>query len=223
MEFKEKILKYKPYLIYLAIILGLITFNIYTLTLVQKDENTEEVIKIKPKNKSSAQIKVDIKGAVNNIGVYEMENGSRVIDLIDKAGGITKEADTSLINLSKKLEDEMVIIIYSKAEVNKIKNENQTKKITSLCPKENNACPEKEPETLETKTSSKNSDLNTKISINNATVEELQKLNGIGKSKAEAIVEYRTENGEFKKIEDIKKVSGIGDSAFEKIKDKITV
>jgi competence protein ComEA len=60
-----------------------------------------------------------------------------------------------------------------------------------------------------------------KININTATVTELAMLNGIGNSIAEAIIEYRTENGRFKNIEDIKNVSGIGDSKFEKIKDYI--
>ncbi len=62
-----------------------------------------------------------------------------------------------------------------------------------------------------------------KININTATSSELQKLDGIGEVKAEAIIEYRNKYGKFKTIEDIKKVSGIGDKTFEKIKDKITV
>ena len=62
-----------------------------------------------------------------------------------------------------------------------------------------------------------------KISINTATKEELMKLDGIGESKAENIIKYREENGNFKTIEDIKNVSGIGDAAYEKIKDSITI
>ena len=61
------------------------------------------------------------------------------------------------------------------------------------------------------------------ININNATIDDLQNIPGIGKSKAEKIISYRNENGPFKSIEDIKKVSGIGDSMYEKIKEYITI
>ena len=118
----------------------------------------------------------------------------------------------------------MLIIIYSKNEVLNLKSQN-FKKIEEICPKVNDACPEKELKTINENENKqeKSEATDTKISINKATVKELQKLDGIGESKAEAIVKYRENNGEFKKIEDIKNVSGIGDSAFEKIKDKITL
>lgn len=64
---------------------------------------------------------------------------------------------------------------------------------------------------------------NNKININNATMEELQTLTGIGPSKAEAIISYREENGPFQAVDEIKNVSGIGEKSFEKIKDNITV
>lgn len=62
-----------------------------------------------------------------------------------------------------------------------------------------------------------------KININKASKEELMKLKGLGESKADTIITYRTNNGDFKTIEDIKNVSGIGDALFDKIKDFITV
>ena len=61
------------------------------------------------------------------------------------------------------------------------------------------------------------------ININTCSKEDLLTLNGVGSSKADKIIEYRNQFGYFKTIEDIKNVSGIGDSAFEKIKDYITV
>ena len=61
------------------------------------------------------------------------------------------------------------------------------------------------------------------ININTATAEELDRLPGIGAKKAEAIIEYRDNNGNFKIIDDIKKVSGIGNATFEQIKELITV
>ena len=226
MRFKEKLSEYKTYLIIVTIILGLIAFNIYTLTLVDYDED-EEIIPIKQNKNISKKIKVDIKGEINAPGVYELNNDDRVSDLINKAGGITKNGDTSIINLSKKLDDEMLVIIYTKDEVNKIKN-TSSDKIINMCPKVNDACPTKELENIveESKNETKDDKTeikNTKISLNKASEEELQLLNGIGESKAKAIIKYREENGEFKKLEDIKNVSGIGNSAYEKIKDQITL
>ena len=225
MRFKEKLNEYKTYLIFVIIILGLITFNIYTLTLIDYDD-TEEIIPIKTKENQNTKIKVDIKGQINSPGVYELTKGERVNDLINKAGGITKNADTTIINLSKKLDDEMVVIIYTKEEVKKL-NDGNIEKVTNICPKVNDACPEKQLETINEKenkvTETKGNNINAKISLNKATIEELQTLSGIGEAKAKAIIKYREENGEFKKIDDIKNVSGIGDSAFEKIKDQITL
>jgi len=222
MEFKEKLGEYKPYIIVAIIILGLITFNIYTISLVKYDVDEEEIVTIN-KEKQKGKIKVDIKGEINASGVYELDEGSRVSDLINKAGGITKTADTSIINLSKKLEDEMVVIIYSKEEVNKLK-QRTIEPITDICPKVNDACPEKRLETItEEKNKEKaNTSASAKISINNASEKELQALTGIGEAKAKAIIKYREENGNFKSIEDIKNVSGIGDSAYEKIENQIT-
>ena len=94
------------------------------------------------------------------------------------------------------------------------------------CPDEmNEACITQKSKSKTTKntTESEDKEENDLISINSANIDELQKINGIGKSKAESIIKYREENGDFKKIDDIKNVTGIGDSLFEKIKDQITV
>ena len=89
----------------------------------------------------------------------------------------------------------------------------------------NEACITQKSKSKTTKntTESEDKEENDLISINSANIDELQKINGIGKSKAENIIKYREENGDFKKIDDIKNVTGIGDSLFEKIKDQITV
>lgn len=162
-------------------------------------------------------ITVEIKGEVINPGVYKMEENSRVIDLINISGGFTQNALTININQAKKLLDEMVIVIYNK---NDLKEEVKTEYVylECECPKiTNDGCVNKE--TNEDKIEDNK---NTKISINNATLEELIKLKGIGEKTAEKIIEYRKEN-KFKTIEDIKNVSGIGESLYEKIKDSITV
>lgn len=162
-------------------------------------------------------ITVEIKGEVINPGVYKMEENSRVIDLINISGGFTQNALTININQAKKLLDEMVIVIYNK---NDLKEEVKTEYVylECECPKiTNDGCVNKE--TNEDKIEDNQ---NIKISINNATLEELIKLKGIGEKTAEKIIEYRKEN-KFKTIEDIKNVSGIGESLYEKIKDSITV
>jgi competence protein ComEA len=173
----------------------------------------EEIVKEKK------TVYVDIKGAINNPGVYEMDYDSRIIDVIKEAGDLTEEADTSILNLSKKVEDEMYIIIYTKEEMSIYKEKlipNKTiikeieKKI--VCPDEDNdAC-----------LINNSSGIDGKININTASKEELESLPGVGSSKAESIIEYRNSNI-FNSIEDIKNVNGIGDSLYEKIKDNIEV
>lgn len=177
---------------------------------------------------------VDVKGAVNNPGVYELESTKRVIDAIDKAGGLNDKADTINLNLSMKLKDEMIIIVYTKTEISVYaKNNNGSKNATCAslecnCNDDfNNACisnSETSSKTLKSSTSENTTKKSTgKISINTATKQELTTLTGIGDAKAEKIIKYREENGAFKQIEDIKNVSGIGDSIYEKIKDNITL
>lgn len=175
-----------------------------------KEENIED-------DKQEVLLKVDIKGEVKKPGIYSMPSLSRVIDVIEKAGGLTNNANTTVINLSKKINDEMVIIIYSNAQVKDfVKTKEQEQKIQQSCIQveqnalKNDACITDEAESL------------VKISINNAAKELLQTLPGIGESKAKDIIDYREQNGPFASIEDLKNVTGIGESLFAKIKDHIT-
>lgn len=187
-------------------------------------KSVKKLSNIKEKTNDVKTLYVDVKGAVNAPGVYELEDGKRVIDAINLAGGFSDKADTININLSKKLTDEMYIVIYTKQEIYNYKKNNETSNIKCasfecICPDVNNdACIEKS-----IKTDNNKKESNNKISINSALKEELMTLNGIGESKANAIINYRNENGLFKQIEDIKNVSGIGDSVFEKIKNNITL
>lgn len=211
--------------IVILVITALITTTIYFYE-PKKDQKISS-LKIKKTTKESKKSQteqekymVDIKGEVISPGIYELENNSRVIDVIKLAGGLTENADTTVINLSKRIEDEMVIIIYSKWQVeNWEETQEQEKYLQEQCisPKEgqtkNDACIDN---TEEFSTTS------SVININTATKEELMTLTGIGEAKAEAIISYR-EKIPFTKIEDIKNVSGIGDSVYEDIKDYITV
>lgn len=163
------------------------------------------------------KIVVDIKGAVESPGVYEIETGSTVYDLIGMAGGLRSYADTSLNNLSKKLYDEDVVIIYTIDEVNSMTSGDTAIKVVEkecMCPKiENVSCVNPK---VDIKT---NSNI---ININTASLEELQKLSGIGESKAKAIIEYRMKTP-FKTPEEITNVKGIGKSTYEKNKDIIGI
>ena len=146
-------------------------------------------------DKQDEKIFVDVKGAVKNPGVFETTKDKRIKDLIDVAGGLLDDADTSTLNLSQKVKDQMVIYVLKYGEKPKQMSEIGT-------------------------TSSSSGDV---ININTANKEQLMKISGVGKTKAEAIIEHREKNGDFKKKEDITKLLGIGKATFEKIKDKIEV
>lgn len=183
---------------------------------VVEEVEKEEIVEIIDK------IKIDIKGAVLNPGVYELEQNSRVSDAISISGGLIDTADTSTINLSKLLKDEMVIIIYTKDEIKEMRKGNTVVKYIEkecVCPKlENDACIEDKVTNNETK-----ENVSGKVSLNNATIDELMTLSGIGESKAKLIIEYREQNGGFKSIDEITNVKGIGQSTYEKIKDNLTL
>ncbi len=156
--------------------------------------NKEDIIVNNDKiNDEEEYIYVDIKGEVINPNVYKIQKGLRVIDVINLAGGLTEESDTSNINLSKIVTDEMVIVIKSK--------NNEEVYIDSDVDINNN---------------------NQLIDINTCTIDELLTLPGIGKSKANNIIEYRKKN-KFNTINDIMNVSGISESLFNKIKEYIKV
>lgn len=182
------------------------------------------------KDEVSNDFYVDVKGAVKNPGVYHVDRNAIINDVIKLAGGFNANAYHEGINLSKKISDEMVIIVYTKSEVKKFlenSNKDSTMKICqvpdySICECINNKQSIVE---IGTSNSQNNQDNNMGniVNINTASKEELITLTGVGESKALAIIDYREKNGGFKNIEDIMNVSGIGEKAFEKIKDYITI
>ena len=137
---------------------------------------------------------VDVKGAVKNPGVYHMKVGDRVKDALEAAGGLTEEADSQKVNLAKRLEDQMVIVVPKVGE---------------------------EAEEIPAGATSKEEAKEGKVNINTATVEELKTLKGVGEKKAEAIIEYRKKNGSFQTKEDLMKVRGIGKKLFESFQERI--
>lgn len=204
-------------LILIALVIGAVTFTIYitngrdtlkkndTSTMFvdegeteqekSKDKGVKEEIPLKDK-----KITVDIKGEVKKPGVYYVNDGSIILDLINEAGGTTNKANLDTINRAQKLKENECIVIPNVDDVS-----NDVMVSTNSL----------------TNNSSKKED--NKVNINTADADELNKLNGVGPSKANAIIKYREENGLFKSIEDIKNVSGFGEATFEKIKDSISI
>ena len=210
------------------IIIGLICFILISATGVflymNKKEEEPVIIQKKEEKKEEKEkeetISVDIKGEINSPGIYTMKLSSRVIDVIDRAGGLTENADTTVINLSKKLTDEMVIIIYSKEQVShfeETKKEEEYLQSKCISPEENSI---KNDACISSNTSTNQTG---KVNLNTASKEELMTLTGIGESKARDIISYREANGSFHTIEDIKNVSGIGETIYAQIKENITV
>ena len=157
-------------------------------------ETTMLVEKTEVSTTQETVIFVDIKGAVKNPGVYQMKIGDRVKDALDAAGGLTEEADSQKVNLAKRLEDQMVIVVPKVGE---------------------------EAEEIPAGVTSKEEAKEGKVNINTATVEELKTLKGVGEKKAEAIIEYRKKNGSFQTKEDLMKVRGIGKKLFESFQERI--
>jgi competence protein ComEA len=155
-----------------------------------KSETNEEQSNVQQEEK----VIVDLKGAIKYPGVYEVQSGDRVIDVIESAGGLHENADKNNINFAMKLVDEMVLYIPTIGEENvAVTGEGMVQADDG------------------------------KINLNKASEVELQTLTGVGPSKANAIIEYRDENGSFKEIEELMEISGIGEKTFEKFKDQITV
>ena len=147
---------------------------------------------------------VDIKGEVLRPGVYEFSCESRIQEVIKKAGGFTEEADETKINLAQKISDQMQIIVpnlHSKQEGGVTAENTGKENSSNMTP--SNAKQEK-------------------VNINKATLEELQTIKGIGKKKAEAILQYRKEHGVFRTKEDLLQVKGIGKKALEAIENQVT-
>ena len=225
-----KILKKYKYHITLLLFILLIISIITTKNRLKKEEY-QNIESINSEISMTSEIEkedikkeciVDIKGAVNNPGVYKTSCDSTVFDVIKLAGDLTDNANTSVTNLAKKINNEMVIIIYTDDEV---KNSNVVDTVVKVIEKEC-VCPNiKNDSCINDKINSEISNTEDSIklvNINTANAEELMKVPGIGESKAKAIIDYRDKNGSFKTVEDIQNVTGIGSKLYEEIKVYIT-
>lgn len=184
-----------------------IVILIYILNINQSNLNNYEALEITNAEEENIEeteekIKVHIAGSVVTEGMVELEEGARVADAIEEAGGTTADANMNQINLAYKLQDGQKIYIPNQ-------NEEEYQITTNM-------------EGIQSAngTTSNETDV---ININTATQTELELLPGIGPSTATKIIDYREENGKFENIEEIKNVPGIGEAKYENIKNKITV
>lgn len=194
-------------IITILIILVIIIYNFF---LKKDDEEVFSYGDIVVRNEAESEaieevinIKVYVTGAVNNPGVIELPEGSRIEDAINLSGGITDLANLSEVNLAYTLEDGQKLYIPSINEKNDIE-------YVSV---------ENGEKVIEDEKSSNSS----KININKADIEKLKSLPGVGDALAQRIITYRNENGKFKSIEDLKNVSGIGNKKYDSLKEYIEI
>ena len=166
-----------------------------------EDERSHQVSEAHLSNQKTTianqTIVVHVAGAVEKPGVYEMQEGERIYQAIEKAMP-KAEADINLLNLASRLSDGQKIVVPKKGEGLPSVSTSQ-----GVAPAgEGNA---------------------EKISLNQATKEELKTLPSIGDKRADDIIAYRESHGGFKKIEDLKEVSGIGEKTYDKLKDKVSL
>ena len=162
-------------------------------TTVSKDEKEdknqkEEVVE-------QDLITVDVKGAVKSPGIYDLPVGSRINDAVQKAGGLTDNADSKSINLAQRISDEALVYVPTKEEAT----------------------------SQEAHSNASNTKENKKVNLNKASLEELKQVKGLGAKRAQDIIDHRESNGKFKSVDELKKVSGIGAKTIEKLKEYVTV
>ena len=210
-ELIEKIKEYK--IIVICAGLGLVLGGFFLLKPVAqtpaKESNLQSEVIAVPKDSTDEKedgnqkeevvekdlITVDVKGAVKSPGIYDLPVGSRVNDAVQKAGGLTDNADSKSINLAQKISDEALVYVPTKGED------------TSQA----------------TQSNVSNSKENKKVNLNKASLEELKQVKGLGAKRAQDIIDHRDSNGKFKSVDELKKVSGIGAKTIEKLKEYVTV
>ena len=181
-----------------GLVLVVLALIIGSYLLFPKEEATWEEIEesevVLTTSELETQVVIDIKGAVKKPGVYELDVGARVKDAVLLAGGLTTDAEESTLNLAEQIHDQQMIYVPNQEEVQEQPTNNEG-----------------------------TSQELTKININMADSMELQQLSGIGAAKAQAIIDYREENGKFQSIEALKEVSGIGEKTLERLREYLTI
>lgn len=188
--------------IIVVIIITIIVINNLKTDQYEELQDSEVLIANDTSEANKRHIFLHIIGEVNSPGIIELEEKSRLIDAVEKAGGLTELADTNKINLAYVLSDGQKIYIPS------IYDEKIENYIT---------------EEIGENVLQEDLKFQNMVNINNATQTELETLPGVGASTALKIINYRNEHGKFKSIDELKNVPGIGESKFREIKDQICV
>lgn len=191
----------------IGIVIGLIWLNLRPRRPIMQEESSISSSRLAEPSSSQQSSKpdkiyVDLKGAVKHPGVYALDQGSRVFDLLEMAGGLTEEAAERALNQAQLLVDQQSLYVPTMEEWEAESQGPQANLVGSQDPL----------------VSSPNSG---KVNINQADLAQLETLPGIGAKKAQAIIDYRTANGSFHSLEDLGKVKGIGPKMLEKLKDLV--
>lgn len=191
----------------IGIVIGLIWLNLRPRRPIMQEESSISSSRLAEpiSSQQSSQpdkIYVDLKGAVKHPGVYALDQGSRVFDLLEMAGGLTEDAAERALNQAQLLVDQQSLYVPTMEEWEVESQGPQANVVGSQAPL----------------VSSPNSG---KVNINQADLAQLETLPGIGAKKAQAIIDYRTANGSFHSLEDLGKVKGIGPKMLEKLKDLV--
>jgi competence protein ComEA len=185
-------LHYSPRQKRALLIIGSLILVLSVFIVARGNSQPDEAMEVIPITIAEPEIFVDVTGAVNKPGVYTLTGKSRVIDAIKAAGDSAPGADLSTINLARVLNDGEQIYVDSTV-VNS--NGMRVSKAVRSGP----------------------------ININRATARQLDTLDGVGPVIAQRIVDYRKINGSFLTIDDLQKVSGIGAAKFAQIKAKVRI
>lgn len=168
----------------------------------------------------TGRIFIHVCGEVAAPGVYALEEGGRIYQAIDMAGGFTEDAEQDFLNMAEPLKDGMKIQVPNRKEA----GEWDSRKAVTYPEYPGSTGRLEEKEAAGAGGPQEGSNTGTaKVNLNTASKEQLMTLKGIGEARAEAIIAYRQESGPFTRIEDIMEVSGIKEAAFQKIKEDITV
>lgn len=144
----------------------------------------------------AATIYVHIVGEIVAPGIYELDSGARIVDVIFAAGGFSEKADQASVNLAREVTDGEQVVVFRVGQA---------------------------PSSTMGGVGSTSSSGESLISLNRGSQAELEQLPGVGPALAARMIDWRTANGGFKKKEDLLNISGIGDKLFAGIKDEVTL